>query len=157
MVPSIDKRKHIFSSPLSYTEVQLQHWGRCHRINKMTRNKSRLCADIFHGLLQPSVAVYIGLYICMLQLPESFHCEPAEQRFFSNWLGTVKWAEECINVDCLPILICTCLISGYRLPAPEKVPDTVYQLMLRCWEYNPDKRPTFQEIHQTLVNVGRHV
>ncbi|KAH9368919.1 hypothetical protein HPB48_007087 [Haemaphysalis longicornis] len=46
--------------------------------------------------------------------------------------------------------------TGYRLPAPEKVPDTVYQLMLRCWEYNPDKRPTFQEIHQTLVNIGRH-
>lgn len=47
--------------------------------------------------------------------------------------------------------------TGYRLPAPEKVPDTVYQLMLRCWEYNPDKRPTFQEIHHTLVNIGRHV
>lgn len=47
--------------------------------------------------------------------------------------------------------------TGYRLPAPEKVPDTVYQLMLQCWEYNPDKRPTFQEIHQTLVSVGRHV
>ncbi|KAL3224630.1 hypothetical protein MRX96_026428 [Rhipicephalus microplus] len=47
--------------------------------------------------------------------------------------------------------------TGYRLPAPEKVPDTVYQLMLRCWEYNPDKRPTFQEIHQTLVGIGRHV
>lgn len=45
--------------------------------------------------------------------------------------------------------------TGYRLPAPEKVPDTVYQLMLRCWEYNPDKRPTFQEVHQTLVNIGR--
>ncbi|XP_077483362.1 tyrosine-protein kinase Fer isoform X2 [Amblyomma americanum] len=47
--------------------------------------------------------------------------------------------------------------TGYRLPAPEKVPETVYQLMLRCWEYNPDKRPTFQEVHQTLVNIGKNI
>ncbi|XP_071444486.1 tyrosine-protein kinase Fer isoform X2 [Hetaerina americana] len=37
--------------------------------------------------------------------------------------------------------------SGYRLPAPEGTPPELYQLMLRCWEYEPEKRPHFDEIY----------
>uniref|UniRef100_T1J3P8 Tyrosine-protein kinase n=1 Tax=Strigamia maritima TaxID=126957 RepID=T1J3P8_STRMM len=37
--------------------------------------------------------------------------------------------------------------SGYRMPAPVDTPDAVYHLMLRCWEYNCDVRPHFDEIH----------
>jgi len=40
--------------------------------------------------------------------------------------------------------------SGYRMPAPEGTPDEVYQLMLRCWQYDPDDRPHFAEIHATV-------
>merc|ERR1711915_675167 len=40
--------------------------------------------------------------------------------------------------------------SGYRMPAPEGTPDEVYQLMLRCWQYEPDDRPHFAEIHATV-------
>jgi len=40
--------------------------------------------------------------------------------------------------------------SGYRMPAPEGTPDEVYQLMLRCWQYDPDDRPHFTEIHATV-------
>lgn len=40
--------------------------------------------------------------------------------------------------------------SGYRMPAPEGTPDEVYQLMLRCWQYDPEDRPHFAEIHATV-------
>jgi len=40
--------------------------------------------------------------------------------------------------------------SGYRMPAPDGTPDEVYQLMLRCWQYDPDDRPHFAEIHATV-------
>jgi len=40
--------------------------------------------------------------------------------------------------------------SGYRMPAPDGTPDDVYQLMLRCWQYDPEDRPHFAEIHSTV-------
>merc|ERR1711936_1215658 len=40
--------------------------------------------------------------------------------------------------------------SGYRMPAPDGTPDEVYQLMLRCWQYEPEDRPHFAEIHATV-------
>jgi len=40
--------------------------------------------------------------------------------------------------------------SGYRMPAPDGTPDAMYKLMLRCWEYQPENRPHFAEIFQTV-------
>jgi len=40
--------------------------------------------------------------------------------------------------------------SGYRMPAPEGTPDEIYQLMLRCWQYESEDRPHFSEIHATV-------
>eukprot|EP00088_Acartia_fossae_P059822 TRINITY_DN7150_c0_g1_i1.p1 TRINITY_DN7150_c0_g1~~TRINITY_DN7150_c0_g1_i1.p1 ORF type:complete len:868 (+),score=211.06 TRINITY_DN7150_c0_g1_i1:62-2665(+) len=40
--------------------------------------------------------------------------------------------------------------SGYRMPAPDGTPDEIYQLMLRCWQYESDDRPHFSEIHATV-------
>jgi len=42
------------------------------------------------------------------------------------------------------------LDSGYRMPAPEGTPDEMYKLMLRCWQYEPEDRPHFPEIHSTI-------
>ncbi len=39
------------------------------------------------------------------------------------------------------------LDSGYRMPAPDGCPEEIYQLMLRCWHYEPEDRPHFPEIH----------
>ncbi|XP_003745932.1 tyrosine-protein kinase Fer [Galendromus occidentalis] len=47
--------------------------------------------------------------------------------------------------------------QGYRLPAPERIPSPVYQLTLRCWEYTPERRPHFDEIHKLLLNVFKHL
>ncbi|KAL4660118.1 discoidin domain-containing receptor 2-like [Arapaima gigas] len=37
------------------------------------------------------------------------------------------------------------------LPQPACCPDPVYKLMLKCWQRNTKERPSFQEIHQTLL------
>ncbi|XP_057337459.1 tyrosine-protein kinase Fer isoform X2 [Microplitis mediator] len=42
--------------------------------------------------------------------------------------------------------------AGYRLPAPDGTPEEVYRLMLRCWEYEPEKRPHFDQIY-TIVET----
>ncbi|XP_022701492.1 tyrosine-protein kinase Fer-like isoform X3 [Varroa jacobsoni] len=47
--------------------------------------------------------------------------------------------------------------QGYRLPAPDRIPSPVYQLMLRCWEYTPERRPHFDDIHKALLNVFKHL
>lgn len=40
--------------------------------------------------------------------------------------------------------------QGYRMPAPAHTPDSVYQLMLKCWDSNPQTRITFSEIYRQL-------
>lgn len=42
------------------------------------------------------------------------------------------------------------LDSGYRMPAPEETPDEMYNLMLKCWNYEAEARPHFQEIHSNI-------
>uniref|UniRef100_A0A8C9RLF3 Discoidin domain-containing receptor 2 n=1 Tax=Scleropages formosus TaxID=113540 RepID=A0A8C9RLF3_SCLFO len=37
------------------------------------------------------------------------------------------------------------------LPQPACCPDPIYKLMLSCWQRNTNERPSFQEIHQTLL------
>ena len=36
--------------------------------------------------------------------------------------------------------------AGHRLAMPEKASNDVYTIMLKCWEYRPDNRPTFEEL-----------
>ncbi|KAG8177863.1 hypothetical protein JTE90_027832 [Oedothorax gibbosus] len=40
--------------------------------------------------------------------------------------------------------------NGYRLHAPDNTPTGVYNIMTSCWEYDPQKRPHFAEIHSSL-------
>lgn len=40
--------------------------------------------------------------------------------------------------------------QGYRMPAPSNTPETVYKIMLKCWEYNPSTRITFKDLHKQL-------
>lgn len=44
--------------------------------------------------------------------------------------------------------------TGYRMPAPEGTPEEMYRLMLRCWEYEPDNRPHFDQIHAIVDNLN---
>ena len=40
--------------------------------------------------------------------------------------------------------------NGERLPLPTVCPPNLYSLMLKCWSYEPSKRPQFREIKETL-------
>ena len=45
--------------------------------------------------------------------------------------------------------------SGYRLEKPENTPDDVYEIMSNCWKNNPEERPSFSDIYQTLDKIWR--
>jgi outer membrane biosynthesis protein TonB len=42
---------------------------------------------------------------------------------------------------------------GYRMPAPERCPEEVKQLMLNCWREDPQERPSFSEIYKELLSA----
>ena len=48
-------------------------------------------------------------------------------------------------------------IQGYRMPAPEGTPDEMYRLMRRCWEYEPERRPHFDEICAVLDEMMKDI
>ena len=33
--------------------------------------------------------------------------------------------------------------GGYRMPQPPRCPDELYKMMIKCWDKEPDLRPTF--------------
>ncbi|XP_047026169.1 tyrosine-protein kinase Fer isoform X2 [Helicoverpa zea] len=43
--------------------------------------------------------------------------------------------------------------TGYRMPAPDGCSEDVYALMLRCWEYEAEKRPHFHQIYTIIDNI----
>ncbi|XP_065074260.1 tyrosine-protein kinase Fer isoform X2 [Ochlerotatus camptorhynchus] len=42
--------------------------------------------------------------------------------------------------------------EGYRMPAPDNTPPEMYRLMLKCWSYESENRPHFDEIY-TVVDA----
>uniref|UniRef100_A0A7N6FLP4 Tyrosine-protein kinase n=1 Tax=Anabas testudineus TaxID=64144 RepID=A0A7N6FLP4_ANATE len=45
--------------------------------------------------------------------------------------------------------------KGYRMACPQRCPDDVYKVMLRCWQYNPEDRPKFSELQRDLAAIKR--
>ncbi|KAI8514460.1 regulation of mast cell degranulation [Branchiostoma belcheri] len=45
------------------------------------------------------------------------------------------------------------LRTGYREPCPPSLPQDMYSMMLRCWEWDEDDRPDFEELYQELDAV----
>ena len=43
--------------------------------------------------------------------------------------------------------------KGYRLPMPSGTPLKIYEIMKRCWESEPERRPNFAEIERILAAV----
>ena len=44
------------------------------------------------------------------------------------------------------------LQNGYRMGKPEFAPDVIGQLMADCWKTQPNHRPTFSQLEETLKN-----
>ncbi|XP_032050929.1 tyrosine-protein kinase Fes/Fps isoform X2 [Aythya fuligula] len=45
--------------------------------------------------------------------------------------------------------------QGVRLEPPEQCPEELYRLMLRCWDYDPRRRPSFSAVHQELIAIRK--
>jgi len=45
------------------------------------------------------------------------------------------------------------VLSGYRLEKPENCPNEIYQIMMQCWNKNPQERPSFKEIYNILISI----
>ncbi|XP_022797342.1 fibroblast growth factor receptor 1-like [Stylophora pistillata] len=42
-------------------------------------------------------------------------------------------------------------VNKYRMPQPEHVSEELYQLMVDCWNEDPDVRPTFDLLHEVTT------
>ena len=49
--------------------------------------------------------------------------------------------------------LCKMLKSGYRMEKPETCDDTIYDVMLHCWNEIPSERPTFTELREHLETI----
>lgn len=45
------------------------------------------------------------------------------------------------------------LKQGYRHPEPTNCPDDLYDMMLKCWNENQEKRPTFEKLYNFLEDM----
>lgn len=45
------------------------------------------------------------------------------------------------------------LQQDYRMPKPQYVDGKLYQIMMRCWQNDPDVRPTFIELRNHLKKM----
>ncbi|XP_065838243.1 tyrosine-protein kinase BTK-like [Oscarella lobularis] len=46
------------------------------------------------------------------------------------------------------------VLDGYRLDRPHSCPPEVYKMLKSCWEDLPERRPSFQLVHQNLQAMG---
>ncbi|XP_038066667.1 angiopoietin-1 receptor-like [Patiria miniata] len=48
------------------------------------------------------------------------------------------------------------LLDGYRMPKPENCADEIYDVMLKCWQEQPSKRPSFRKLVEILEDMNRN-
>jgi len=49
--------------------------------------------------------------------------------------------------------IASSLQQGYRMPKPEHVDNDLYQIMMNCWQSEPEARPSFNDLTQQLKRM----
>ncbi|XP_039442885.1 fibroblast growth factor receptor homolog 1-like [Culex pipiens pallens] len=89
--------------------------------------------------------------------------ESLEERFFNTksdvWsFGVLQWEIMTLGRDPHPFVadwqsFLEYLKQGHRLEQPTNCPDEIYQLMEACWEFNPENRPTFEQISAVFENI----
>ena len=43
--------------------------------------------------------------------------------------------------------------TGYRMPMPSGTPIKIYEVMKKCWLYDPSQRPSFSEIEAEMLSM----
>ncbi|KAL2778614.1 tyrosine-protein kinase Fer isoform b [Daubentonia madagascariensis] len=46
---------------------------------------------------------------------------------------------------------------GYRMSAPQHCPEDISKIMMKCWDYKPENRPTFGELQKELTIIKRKI
>ncbi|KAM4602319.1 tyrosine-protein kinase HCK-like, partial [Discoglossus pictus] len=46
--------------------------------------------------------------------------------------------------------VISALDRGYRMPCPQQCPQELYNMMLHCWQQEPEQRPTFEYMQSVL-------
>ncbi|XP_068685780.1 angiopoietin-1 receptor-like isoform X2 [Montipora foliosa] len=53
-------------------------------------------------------------------------------------------------------LIADKIQQGYRMPKPGHVDSNLYEIMMKCWEEDPNDRPTFEKLRKTMKDMERN-
>ncbi|XP_022796395.1 fibroblast growth factor receptor 1-A-like [Stylophora pistillata] len=48
------------------------------------------------------------------------------------------------------------LQQGYRMPKPKHVDQQLYQIMVQCWQENPNDRPTFSSLKDVISRMAKN-
>uniref|UniRef100_A0AAV2ISV7 non-specific protein-tyrosine kinase n=1 Tax=Knipowitschia caucasica TaxID=637954 RepID=A0AAV2ISV7_KNICA len=43
--------------------------------------------------------------------------------------------------------------KGFRMSRPQRCPEEIFKVMTRCWNYSPEERPRFSQVHRELGQV----
>lgn len=58
-----------------------------------------------------------------------------------------------LNLDLDKAACIQAVQRGYRMKRPADCPETLYDIMLLCWNHNPDERPTFMDLQERLLKL----
>ncbi len=51
--------------------------------------------------------------------------------------------------------VITYVLDGHQLEKPSKCPQEVYELMLKCWQIEPNQRPSFVDLNHSLKQIAQ--
>ncbi len=69
---------------------------------------------------------------------------------------SIAWeviARECPYGDMSPALAAHAILSGQLLAIPDHCPPRLGEIMLSCWQVNPQDRPSFYQIYEQLESL----
>ncbi|XP_059133936.1 tyrosine-protein kinase Fer isoform X1 [Peromyscus eremicus] len=46
---------------------------------------------------------------------------------------------------------------GYRMSAPQNCPEEISKIMMKCWDYKPENRPRFSDLHKELTAIKKKI